>query len=453
VKFHSLSEPAFVQGRPILAKILRNFGWQSFGKLFRMGVGVFVSVLITRYLGPERFGAFSYAFAFAGMFTSVAGLGLDGIVIREIAKDISRKDTLLGTAFAMKLAGGTATFFVILAAISAVKAHHSLLIWMTAIFALILIFNSMDVVDFWFQSQIRSKYAVIARNSAFILSSILKVGLVVMSASLLALTLATVSEALLAAAGLALAYVLAGNRLRAWKADRKLAGRLLAESWPLILSGFAILIYMKIDQVMLGGMLNDAAVGIYAAAVKFSEVWYFIPLGITSSVFPVMVGSFRSDRALFFRRYQNILNVMAVLSIALALAMTFLSTRLVGAVYGRDFQASGPVLAVHIWAGVFVFLGTAGAIWTMVNGYQKFALIAALAGLVTKIALNLLVIPKHGPLGAAATMVISQAVAGYFVFAASARTRKIFGMMSRAIFLPWKFERQKGPGDENSGGR
>ncbi len=85
--------PAFWAKRPVLAKIIRNFGWQSFDKLFRMGVGVFVSVLITRYLGPDRFGVFSYALAFAGMFTTVAGLGLDRIVVREISKNSSRKDS------------------------------------------------------------------------------------------------------------------------------------------------------------------------------------------------------------------------------------------------------------------------------------------------------------------------------------------------------------------------
>jgi PST family polysaccharide transporter len=435
-------EEAFLQDRPLLKRIVRNFSWQSFDKLFRMGVGVVISVLITRYLGPERFGAFSYALAFAGMFATVAGLGLDGIVVREISKDVSRKDLILGTAFAMKLAGGAATFVIILAIIRAVKAHDPLIIILTAIFAFVLIFSSLDVIDFWFQSQIQSKYAVLARNSAFILSSIVKVILVAVSASLISLALATTAEAVLAAVGLALVYRLTGNHSRAWRVDRKLAGTLLAESWPLIISGFAILIYMKIDQVMLGGLIDDRAVGIYAAAVKFSEVWYFIPGSISLSVFPAMVGFFRTDRALFFQKYQNILNIMSSVSIVLAVTMTFLSTRLVDAVYGSDFLASGPILAVHIWAGVFVFLGFAGSIWTMVNGYQKFALAAALAGLVTKVVLNLLVIPAYGTMGAAVTMVISQAVASYFVFFASPKTRKVFWMMTRAIFLPWKYSRE-----------
>ncbi len=437
-------EPAFLAKRPVLAKVIRNFGWQSADKLFRMGVGVFVSVLITRYLGPDRFGIFSYALAFAGMFTTVAGLGLDRIVIREISKDASRKDAVLGTAFWMKLAGGIATFLVILASIGALKPHDTPVVVLTAVFGAALIFNSLDVVDFWFQALIQSKYPVLARNSAFILVSVIKVGLVFASASLLSLTLATAAESVFAAAALALAYRWAGNSFRAWKYDRGLARTLLAESWPLIISGFAILIYMRIDQVMLGSLLDDRAVGLYAAAVKFSEIWYFIPLGISSSVFPVLVEYFKDNPAAFFRKYQNVFNVMAILSVGLAVVMTFVSDRLVGLVYGPEFQASGPVLAIHIWAGVFVFLGIAASMWTMINGYQKFALWASLTGAAVKIGLNLLVIPTYGIVGAAATMVASQAVSAYLPYAVWPKTRKIFMMMTRALFMPWKFYKDNG---------
>ncbi len=447
--FHFLPEPAFVKKRPILLKIVKNFGWQSFDKVFRMGVGVVVSVIIVRYLGPDLFGTFSFALALVGMFTALAGLGLDGIVIREIAKDVSRKDLILGTAFVLKLAGALASFIVVMAIIEITSRQDPVLVLITGIFALSLIFYSLDVADFWFQSQIQAKYVVLARSSAFAASSILKIVLVAGAASLVALSVATASETALAAIGLAVAYRLTGNKMSRWKADRQLAKALLRESWPLIISGFAILIYMRIDQVMLGAMMNKETVGIYAAAVKFSEVWYFIPGSISLSVFPVMVGFFQTDKNLFFRQYQNVFNVMTGVSLALAVTMTFLSTALVKTVYGRDYIASGPILAVHIWAGVFVFIGVAGSIWTMINGYQKFALAASLAGLVTKIILNFILIPARGAMGAAVSMVISQAVAAYFIFAASSRTRKVFGMMSRAIVLPWKFERTNSTKREN----
>lgn len=441
VRFPSVS--ALIQGRPVLARLIRNVGWQSFDRIFRMGGAVVVSVIIVRYLGPERFGTYSYALAFVGIFAALAGLGLDGIVVREIARDVTRRDTILGTAFGLKLAGGLFSFLVVLALIKITNRNDSELVLITAFFALGLMFSSLDVIDFWFQSRIQAKPIALARSSAFVASSILKIVLVLYAASLVALAAATVAETVLAAVGLAIAYRLTGQEIRHWRPDPRLAKTLLAESWPLIISGFTILIYMRIDQVMLGAMMDKETVGIYAAAVKFSEAWYFIPGSISVSVFPLLVSLFQNNRSLFWAKYQNVFNIMAGISMAIALGMTFLSTGLVRLVYGKEYIASGPILAIHIWAGVFVFLGFGGSIWTMINGYQKFALAASLAGLATKITLNFLLIPARGAMGAAVSMVISQAVAAYLFYASSARTRRVFALMSRALVLPWRFVRTR----------
>lgn len=430
----------FFEGRPILTKIIRNLGWLTFDKIFRMGIGVIVSIFVIRYLGPSQFGAFSYALAFVGMFFPVAGLGLDRIIIREISKDVSQKDTLLGTAFMMKMAGGIAATLIVISSIWMVNKDNELVILMTVIMALGLFFLSLDVIDFWFQSQIKSKFSVLAKNLAFLISSIFKILLVLAGASLITFAIATTVELVLGAVGLTIVYRITGHEIKKWKTDSSLAKKLLAESWPLIISGFAILFYLRIDQIMLGSILGDEAVGVYAAAIKFSEIWYFIPIVVSSSILPVLVESFKNNKEFFFRKYQNVFNLMTGISICIAVIMTFLSTRVVKFVFGPEYSASGPVLAIHIWAGIFVFIGTMGSLWTMINGYQKFSLFATVTTAFVKIALNAVLIPRHGTIGAAIAMVISQAIAGYCVYLIWSKTRKVFFMMTRAIFLPWKFD-------------
>jgi PST family polysaccharide transporter len=71
-----------------------------------------------------------------------------------------------------------------------------------------------------------------------------------------------------------------------WRCNFSIARDLLSESWPLILSSLAILIYYRIDQLMLGQMVGDAAVGLYSSATRVSEMPYFIATAITSSVTP-----------------------------------------------------------------------------------------------------------------------------------------------------------------------
>ena len=84
-------------------KYFKNTSWLFGEKILRMVVGLFVGVWVARYLGPEQFGLFSYAQSFVGLFTAIAGLGLDSIIVRELVKDESKRDALLGTAFRLKL--------------------------------------------------------------------------------------------------------------------------------------------------------------------------------------------------------------------------------------------------------------------------------------------------------------------------------------------------------------
>ena len=142
------------------------------------------------------------------------------------------------------------------------------------------IFRAFETIDLWFQSQLQSKYTVLAKNTAFLVISIAKVILINVRAPLLAFAWATLAEVLIGALSLIVFYKIQGGALRLWRWSLPLAKSLLKESWPLILSGFSIVIYMKIDQIMLGKMIGPRALGLYSSATRISEVWYFIPTAI-----------------------------------------------------------------------------------------------------------------------------------------------------------------------------
>lgn len=402
-----------------------------------MGLGVLVTVWVTRYLGPAQFGGLSYAIAFAGILTSLASLGLDGIVVRELAKDPSRKEEILGTSFLLKLGAGSLSVFIAFVFVGRIRTDDPLSTIMTAVITLSLVFNSLDVIDFWFQSQVKSRFTVYARNAAFLLSAVLKIVMILLQAPLTAFAFALTVEAMLGALGLAVAYRSSRSRIRDWRFSFVLAKRLLGESWPLIIAGFATFTYMRIGQIMLGSMLGNESLGIYSAAAKISEIWYFIPTAIYTSVLPIMVEHRKNNEQLFYRRFRQITSLMASGSILIALVMTLLSNQLIAFIYGFRFLASGPVLAIHIWAGVFVFIGIAGSIWTMVEGHQKISLFATVLGGITNILLNLVLIPYAGAVGAAVSTVASYCVAGYIAFFFLPKSRKMALILSRALFAPW----------------
>ena len=94
-------------------KYFKNTSWLFAEKIIRMMVGLFIGIWVARYLGPEQFGLFSYAVSFVGLFIAISTLGLDTIVVRELVKNESNRDILLGTAFRLKLLGAFGVIIVL----------------------------------------------------------------------------------------------------------------------------------------------------------------------------------------------------------------------------------------------------------------------------------------------------------------------------------------------------
>lgn len=397
--------PAFVYRRiahrPNLVKIVDNIGWLFIDKILRMGVGLFVGVWIARYLGPEQFGLLSFATAFVGLFGAIAGMGLQGIVVRDIVHDPTSKEETLGSAAIMQLIGGVFAYGLILATIFWLRPEDMLAKALVAILGSMMLFKASEVAVFWFESQVQSKYTVWVQNIAFLLFSAIKVALILNQAPLIAFAWATMVEALLVALLMFVILGMRGPRLRQLRVTIGRTRTLFKDSWPLLLSGIAIVIYMKIDQIMLGEMVGDEAVGIYSAAVRISEVWYFIPMMIVASVFPAILEAKKRSEALYYQRLQHLYDLMVWLSVGVALPMTFLSTPAVTLLYGEAYAESGLVLAIHIWAAVFVFLGVASGKWFLAENRQILCFQRAAIGAVVNVVLNLILIPGFGVIGAA----------------------------------------------------
>jgi O-antigen/teichoic acid export membrane protein len=419
--------------QPGLLKILDNIGWLFFDKILRMGVGLLVGVWVARYLGPEQFGLLSFALAFVGLFGAVATLGLQGIVVRDIVRDQSSANETLGTAFVLQLLGGLTAYLLVLAAIYYFRPDDTLAKAIVAILGFTLVLKAGETIKYWFESQVQSKFVVWVENSVFLLIAGVKVVMILAQAPLIAFVWASLAEATLVAATLLTVYSWTRGKLRSWKPSLGRAKTLLRDSWPLILSGMAVMIYMRIDQIMLGQMIGDEAVGIYSAAVRISEVWYFIPMAITASVFPSIIDAKKRSEELYYQRLQKLFDLMVWTSVAIALPMTFLSSSLVVMLFGPAYAQAGTVLAIHIWAAVFVFLGVASSRWFLTENRQILSLQRTLLGAGVNVGLNSLMIPRFGIVGAACATVISYSVAVFFSDVLHKETLPLFKMKLRTV--------------------
>jgi polysaccharide transporter, PST family len=422
------------QNHGSLKQIIANTGWLFADRILRMGVGLFVGVWVARYLGVEQFGALSYAMAFVALFNTLAQLGLPSLVVRTITNDADRIEQVLGTVFWLQLGGGVVTSVLAIGSIAVLQPGDPVTIGLVALLAVVGVFQAFDTIDLWFQSQLQSKYAVVAKNTAFVIVALGKVALITLQAPLLAFAGATLAESIVGALGLVWFYQRQGYSPWRWRWSGELAQQLMQESWPLILSSLSIMIYMKVDQIMLGQMLGAESVGVYASATRISEIWYFIPMAIAASVSPsIYAAKNTGDESLYYRCIAQSLKVLSLMALVIALPMTVIAGPLVTGLFGPAYAGAGPILAIHIWAAWFVFIGVGSSAWFIAEGLIHLSFQRTLMGGVINIGLNFLLIPAYGGVGAAIATVIAQAFASFLSNAFHPRARKIFQLQWRSL--------------------
>ncbi|MBU7583970.1 MAG: flippase [Nostoc sp. TH1S01] len=433
LKFKKLS---FFKSRKDLAAIIVNTGWLFADRILRMGGSLIVGVWVARYLGVHNYGLFNYSSAFVALFSPIASLGLDRLVVRSVVNDLSAKDNILGTTFWLKLIGAFLSSLLAIGLALLLNENQPQAFWLVVIFSSASMFQAFDTIDIWFQSQVQSKYTVIGKNTAFFLTILLRITLVITKSPLLSFAWASFAESAIGALGLVVLYNFKHHSLHSWRWKFAVAKSLLRESWPLIFSGLSIVVYMKIDQVMLGQMVGQEAVGVYSAAARMSEVWYFIPTTIVSSSAPAIYAAKKAaNENLYYGRIKKLLRLLTLTSISIAIPMTFLSGKIITVLFGNSYTEAGTILSIHIWASLFVFLGVASGPWFLAEGLSHLSMYRTLAGAITNIVLNIILIPRYSGVGAAIATVISYAVGSCLLNATHPKTKKFFLLQVKSLFL------------------
>ncbi|ADU67190.1 polysaccharide biosynthesis protein [Desulfurispirillum indicum S5] len=425
-----------VEGQVYLQNVVGNTAWQFGDQILRMGVGLLVGIWLARYLGPEQFGLFSYALAFTALFTAIAGLGMDDIVVRDVVRAPEKRYEILGTAFGLRMVSGAISFMVAMVVIVLLRPEDTLSHWLVGIVAAGSLFHGFFIIEFWFHSQVQAKYMVMAKGSAFFLCALVKVGMILMELPLIAFAWVTLLEVILGAFGLIAVYLSKAERLSLWRWRYQAAAKMLRDSWPLMLSAVVIMIYLRIDQILLGELAGNEAVGIYSVAVRLSEVWYFIPAAIYWSVYPAIVEAKGISEELFYERLQKLYRLMVFSSYALALPVVFVAQWLVPFLFGEAYGQAGVMLGVLIWSNVFVSLEMARSSFLTVMNWTRMYLVTVVLGCLLNIALNLWLIPIYGGIGAAVASLVAYWFAAHGSCFLFRQLRPTGRMLSSALVNP-----------------
>lgn len=414
-----------------------NSLWLIGDRLLRMGLGLLVGVWVARYLGPEGYGSLSFAGSYVMLFSALAMFGLESIVVRELVQQPEQERTVLGATFLIRFVAGICAYLLALGLLLFIRPGDWILLLLVALLGSSLLLQAFETVDLWFQSRVLSRYSVICRSTAFILSSVAKVALVLCNFSLVAIVAATAFETLLAALLLVIAYRRqSGIGISGWQRDPARLRSLLTTSVPMVLSGIVLMIYLRVDQVMLGVLASQTEVGLYAAAVRISEIWYFIPTAIVSSVFPGLIELRSGKPELFEQQLQRLYNLLSFLGYAVALPVTVLAPWLVKLLFGAAYQQSALLLSVLIWAGLFANLSVVRNAHFIALDWGRSLLWATSLGAASNVLLNLLLIPRYGALGAAIATCLSYWVAAHGACYTHRRLWPAGKMILKSLVMP-----------------
>ena len=393
--------------KPLSVRFMENTGWMIFRNVYSMLVSLIVGSLSARYLGPSNYGLLGYANAYIAFFTTISKLGLDSVVVAEMARKPEKEDTYLGSALAMRLVTSIISFFMIWILIVWIEPDNQLLQAVTVLQSLALIFQSVETLYFWFQVRLEMKYVTLTNMLALTITAIWRLSLLARKASVKWFALSSSVSALVCCVFITVFFVKTAKlRLRVSKTDSSF---LLRHSYHFIIEGLAVTAYLEIDRLMLGNMLDETAVGFYTAASSLAVMWEFIPNSIINSAGPILINLYDNDKTDFTDKFQILLLAIMVMGFAVGIGFMLLGKLVVFVLYGEAYYPAVPALHILIWSTTFAMLGVARSVWILSERKGKYAKYFTIFGACLNGILNYLLIPVMGVTGAALTTLFTQA--------------------------------------------
>ncbi len=414
-----------------------NSAWMLLGYLFRVGSAFISSIFVARFLGPEQFGEMNYVFSFVILFSMLTGTCFDQFLRREFVNKPERTGEFMGTALALKLMGaiGAVVFVFVFGVLPAEDLQTK---WMLGIYSLSLVFMTASLSQILLEAHLESKYVTVSEFFQLGVFLVIKLLFVYQQFPLWTFVALQSAEVLLKA-GIQFSWIARLKICPGLSVSKQTAGYLLKESWPYFLTGGAIMIYQRIDQVMLRNMVSAQEVGYYAVAVKICALTAFIPMIISRSIFPSLARSKKRCEREFNERIQLVSGLMFWGMCMIAIGITLFIRWPFQWIYGDAFMPAVPIIRILAWKSVFSGLGLVSGEWILINGLQRLTPVRSMVALGVNIVLNYLMIPMMEGLGAAIASLIAVFVNSFLMLWIIRSYRPCAKILLDGIFLPFNF--------------
>lgn len=394
-------------------RAVSNAAWIISCRIIQALLNLVVNMLSARYLGPSNYGLISYAASVVAFVVPVMQLGLRSTLVQEIIDRPDREGEVLGTSLALTAVSSLACMVGVFAFSVVANPGEPVTWWVCGLYSVSLLFQATEMIQYWFQAKLISKYISLTSLGAYIVVSAYKIWLLITQKSVLWFAVANSIDFFLISATLFLLY----HRFSAQRlsVSPKLAGALLKKSGFFIISGLMVTIFAQTDRLMLKAMMDETAVGIYSAAVTAAGMTSFLFAAIIDSVRPTVFEGSKISKEVCESRIVTCYSIIIYLSLAQSVVFTVLAGLIIRILFGADYAASANVLRVVTWYTTFSYMGPVRNIWMLLENKQKYLWMVNLIGAAANVVLNLCLIPFMGIMGAAVASVITQFVTNFLI--------------------------------------
>lgn len=418
-------------------KVLANVFWAMAGKIVNMMGALFVGILVARYLGPTKYGLMNYIISYVSIFIVVSSFGLDNIEIRELSRKPKCKEIILGTCMRIRLVCASIAFLLVLISLLIYKADR-FTSTMIICYSVTLYTNCFNLVRNYFTSIVKNEYVVKSEITRTIAGALIKIGLLWIKAPLEYFIFATIFDTVLVSSGYCLSYRKIIGKISVWEYDKTIVPFLVKQSFPLMLSGAAVVIYQRIDQVMIGNMLENESVGYFATAGKFVDLILFIPMVLTQTIVPFLVKAREKNILEYDIKKRQFVSLTVWISILLSTLVSATAYWVIFFTYGEKYILAVPVLQIMAFKTVGMALSSSSGQIIIIEQMQKYAFFRNLIGCLICILLNILLIPKYGIIGSAFVTVCTVLFSGFIANSFIPQYRSVFKIQLWALFFGWK---------------
>ena len=418
-------------GNNIKKRFAKNASWIVIGRVFQLVLTFVTTMLVARYLGPEKYGTITYTYSYVALFLPLCTLGMNDIVVKELLDNKDKNNEILGSIFVLRFISSLLSIGFIYIVISLLN-NNPVFTYIAFLQSLSLVFQIFDSIIYFYQSQLLAKKTGIIFVIAYLLTAVFRITGLVIKRNTAWFAFAVSLDYLVVSILLLIRYFIDGNRLTFSINSCK---KLLKRSSHYIFSGLMIVIYSKADNIILGNMIDETTVGYYSAATTLCNAWPFLLTAIIDSASPIIIDTYKENKKEYEKKIKQLYASVFYIALVVAILITLLSKVIVNILYGQNYMATVTPLRIVCWSTIFAYLGVARASWMQCENKLKYEATLSFLGAVTNVVLNIVLIKHYGIIGAAFALLLTQFITNIVYVYLIKETRPNAKLILNAIML------------------